>query len=78
MAIINGTDGIVYVHHEQCGRNVLACLLLSVTRVACWSVARLEPTGWIHDSGPVEWGKSTEPPIRRWDGKWPSKFCRLH
>ena len=32
VAAINRTDGIVYVHHGQCGRNVLACLLLAVTR----------------------------------------------
>ena len=32
VADINRTDGIVYVHHGQCGRNVLACLLLAVTR----------------------------------------------
>jgi hypothetical protein len=32
VAAINSTDGIVYVHHGQCGRNVLACLLLTVTQ----------------------------------------------
>ena len=31
VAAINRTDGIVYVHHGACGRNVLACLLLAVT-----------------------------------------------
>jgi hypothetical protein len=32
VAAISATDGIVYVHHGPCGRNVLACLLLSVTQ----------------------------------------------
>ena len=32
VAAINRSDGIVYVHHGQCGRNVLACLLLAVTK----------------------------------------------
>jgi hypothetical protein len=32
VATINRTDGIVYVHHGTCGRNVLACLVLGVTR----------------------------------------------
>jgi hypothetical protein len=32
VATINRTDGIVFVHHDKCGRNVLACLLLGVTR----------------------------------------------
>ena len=29
---IDATDGIVYVHHGECGRSVLACLLLAVTK----------------------------------------------
>ena len=29
---INQTDGIVYVHYGECGRNVLACLVLVVTQ----------------------------------------------
>jgi hypothetical protein len=29
---INATDGIVYVHQGQCGRQVLSCLLLAVTK----------------------------------------------
>ena len=29
---ISATDGIVYVHRGMCGRNVLACLLLNVTK----------------------------------------------
>jgi hypothetical protein len=32
IADINATDGIVYVHRGICGRNVLACLLLNVTK----------------------------------------------
>ena len=28
MTAITATDGIVYVHHGECGRNVRACLLL--------------------------------------------------
>jgi len=32
VATITRSDGIVYVHYGQCGRNVLACLLLAVTR----------------------------------------------
>ncbi len=32
VATISGTDGIVYVHHGTCGRNVLACLVLGVTQ----------------------------------------------
>ena len=31
VADITATDGIVYVHYGQCGRNVRACLLLAVT-----------------------------------------------
>jgi hypothetical protein len=29
---IEGTDGIVYVHRGQCGRQVLSCLLLAITK----------------------------------------------
>jgi hypothetical protein len=29
---IEGTDGIVYVHRGQCGRQVLSCLLLTITK----------------------------------------------
>jgi hypothetical protein len=29
---IKGTDGIVYVHLGQCGRQVLSCLLLAITQ----------------------------------------------
>ena len=32
VATISSTDGIVYVHHDRCGRNVLACLVLRVTQ----------------------------------------------
>jgi hypothetical protein len=32
IADISATDGIVYVHRGMCGRNVLACLLLNVTK----------------------------------------------
>jgi len=32
VAAIAATDGIVYVHHGACGRNVRACLLLTVTQ----------------------------------------------
>jgi hypothetical protein len=31
VATIAATDGIVYVHHDTCGRNVRACLVLGVT-----------------------------------------------
>jgi hypothetical protein len=29
---ITATDGIMYVHYGECGRNALACLILAVTR----------------------------------------------
>jgi hypothetical protein len=29
---IEGTDGIVYVHRGECGRQVLSCLLLAITK----------------------------------------------
>ena len=31
VATVAATDGIVYVHHDTCGRNVRACLVHSVT-----------------------------------------------
>jgi hypothetical protein len=41
VASINDTDGIVYVHHERCGRNVLACLLLGVTRAGSFRILHI-------------------------------------
>jgi hypothetical protein len=51
IAAINGTDGIVYVHHGQCGRNVLACLLLAVTRAGAFRILhiKVDPRRRGHD-----------------------------
>jgi hypothetical protein len=51
VAAIDRTDGIVYVHHGQCGRNVLACLLLAVTRAGSFRILhiRVDPRRRGHD-----------------------------
>jgi hypothetical protein len=51
VAAINGTDGIVYAHHERCGRNVLACLLLTVTQAGPNRILhiRVDPRRKNHD-----------------------------
>ncbi len=51
VAAIDGTDGIVYVHRGQCGRNVLACVLLAVTRARSFRILhiRVDPRRRGHD-----------------------------
>jgi hypothetical protein len=41
VATISSTDGIVYVHHDTCGRNVLACLLLGVTQAGAHRILHI-------------------------------------
>ena len=41
VATINGTDGIVYVHHDRCGRDVLACLVLGVTQAGPYRILHI-------------------------------------
>src|SRR4029453_8187101 len=51
VAAINRTDGIVYVHHGKCGRSVLACVLLAVTRAGSFRILhiRVDPRRRGHD-----------------------------
>jgi hypothetical protein len=39
---IEGTDGIVYVHRGQCGRQVLSCLLLTITKAADYRMLHIK------------------------------------
>jgi hypothetical protein len=39
---IEGTDGIVYVHRGQCGRQVLSCLLLAVTKAGDYRMLHIK------------------------------------
>jgi hypothetical protein len=50
IATIDRSDGIVYVHHGQCGRTVLACLLLAVTRAGLYRMLhiRVDPRRYGH------------------------------
>ena len=41
VAAIEGTDGVVYVHHGQCGRNVLACLVLAVEQAGPYRILQI-------------------------------------
>ena len=69
VAAISRTDGIVYVHQGQCGRNVLACLLLAVTQAG--------PNRILHDRHRVEDRQGTAPveeaTLVRWSD---SRRCR--
>ena len=38
---ITATDGIVYVHYGECGRNVLACLVLAVTQAGPYRILQI-------------------------------------
>ena len=51
VAAIGRTDGIVYVHDAECGRNVLACLVLAVTQAGPYRVLqiRVDPRQKGHD-----------------------------
>src|SRR4029453_2899791 len=51
VAAIAATDGIVYVHHGTCGRNVRACLLLTVTQAGPNRILhiRVDPRRRGHD-----------------------------
>jgi len=42
VAAIGSTDGIVYVHGGECGRNVLACLVLAVTQAGPYRVLQIK------------------------------------
>jgi len=48
---ITATDGIVYVHYGECGRNVLACLILKVTQAGPYRIfqIRVDPRRKGHD-----------------------------
>jgi hypothetical protein len=39
---IDGTDGIVYVHLGQCGRQVLSCLLLAITQAGPYRLLHIK------------------------------------
>ena len=39
---IEGTDGIVYVHRGQCGRQVLSCLLLVITKAGDYRMLHIK------------------------------------
>jgi hypothetical protein len=39
---IEGTDGIVYVHRGQCGRQVLSCLLLAITKAGDYRMLHIK------------------------------------
>ena len=39
---IEGTDGIVYVHRGQCGRQVLSCMLLAVTKAGDYRLLHIK------------------------------------
>jgi hypothetical protein len=39
---IEGTDGIVYVHRGQCGRQVLSCLLLAITKTGDYRMLHIK------------------------------------
>ena len=41
VAAIGRTDGIVYVHDGECGRNVLACLVLAVTQAGPYRILQI-------------------------------------
>jgi hypothetical protein len=51
VSAINLTDGIVYVHYGECGRNVLACLVLDVTQAGRNRILqiRVDPRRKGHD-----------------------------
>jgi hypothetical protein len=51
VAAIGGTDGIVYAHYGECGRNALACLVLSVTQAGPNRILqiRVDPRRKGHD-----------------------------
>jgi hypothetical protein len=38
---IAATDGIVYVHYGECGRNALACLILAVTQAGPYRILQI-------------------------------------
>jgi hypothetical protein len=42
VATVEGTDGIVYVHRGQCGRQVLSCLLLVVTKAGDYRILHIK------------------------------------
>jgi hypothetical protein len=48
---ITATDGIVYVHYAECGRNVLACLVLAVEQAGRNRILqiRVDPRRKGHD-----------------------------
>ena len=48
---IAGTDGVVYVHYGECGRNVLACLVLAVKQAGPYRILqiRVDPRRKGHD-----------------------------
>ena len=39
---IEGTDGIVYVHRGQCGRQVLSCMLLAITKAGDYRMLHIK------------------------------------
>jgi hypothetical protein len=39
---IAATDGIVYVHYGECGRNALACLILAVTQAGPYRILQIK------------------------------------
>ena len=41
VAAIGRTDGIVYVHYGECGRNVLACLVLAVDHAGPYRILQI-------------------------------------
>ena len=51
VSAINLTDGIVYVHYGECGRNVLACLVLAVKQAGPYRILqiRVDPRQEGHD-----------------------------